>query len=432
MSDRKASDKNSVVIAGRINSPGDLALFRELRELANAAGYIIVGEIIQKRKREDPKYNIGRGKISELKKLVEDKKPLKIIFLNNLKPSQAYNLAKELGIEVIDRYELILEIFAKRAGSKESLLQIELAKLKRELSFAKEYINLSKRGELHGFLGGGKYAVDSYYTYISSRITKIEEELDKIRKIKNMRYNKRVEVGLYTVSLAGYTGAGKTTLFNTLTNEKGYIDGKPFATLSTLSRKVKLQGYPVIITDTIGFIDSLPESLLDAFYTTLRETIISDVILLVVDLTDPIPEIRRKLSTSIDTLLSLGINISKVLVVGNKIDKATGEELREKEKLLQNTGLECVLVSATKRIGIHSLVEKVVEMLPDKLREKIIISEDQSRDLLEEILEKCKVISFTGLADRRLLLEIEGRRPIISKIKARSNNPQDALSARAL
>jgi len=432
MSDRKASDKNSVVIAGRINSPGDLALFRELRELANAAGYIIVGEIIQKRKREDPKYNIGRGKISELKKLVEDKKPLKIIFLNNLKPSQAYNLAKELGIEVIDRYELILEIFAKRAGSKESLLQIELAKLKRELSFAKEYINLSKRGELHGFLGGGKYAVDSYYTYISSRITKIEEELDKIRKIKNMRYNKRVEVGLYTVSLAGYTGAGKTTLFNTLTNEKGYIDGKPFATLSTLSRKVKLQGYPVIITDTIGFIDSLPESLLDAFYTTLRETIISDVILLVVDLTDPIPEIRRKLSTSIDTLLSLGINISKVLVVGNKIDKVTGEELREKEKLLQNTGLEYVLVSATKRIGIPSLVEKVVEMLPDKLREKIIISEDQSRDLLEEILEKCKVISFTGLADRRLLLEIEGRRPIISKIKARSNNPQDALSARAL
>ena len=432
MSDRKASDKNSVVIAGRINSPGDLALFRELRDLANAAGYIIVGEIIQKRKREDPKYNIGRGKISELKKLVEDKKPLKIIFLNNLKPSQAYNLAKELGIEVIDRYELILEIFAKRAGSKESLLQIELAKLKRELSFAKEYINLSKRGELHGFLGGGKYAVDSYYTYISSRIAKIEEELDKIRKIKNMRYNKRVELGLYTVSLAGYTGAGKTTLFNTLTNEKGYIDGKPFATLSTLSRKVKLQGYPVIITDTIGFIDSLPESLLDAFYTTLRETIISDVILLVVDLTDPIPEIRRKLSTSIDTLLSLGINISKVLVVGNKIDKATGEELREKEKLLQNTGLEYVLVSATKRIGIQSLVEKVVEMLPDKLREKIIISEDQSRDLLEEILEKCKVISFTGLADRRLLLEIEGRRPIISKIKARSNNHQDALSARAL
>jgi len=432
MSDRKASDKNSVVIAGRINSPGDLALFRELRDLANAAGYIIVGEIIQKRKREDPKYNIGRGKISELKKLVEDKKPLKIIFLNNLKPSQAYNLAKELGIEVIDRYELILEIFAKRAGSKESLLQIELAKLKRELSFAKEYINLSKRGELHGFLGGGKYAVDSYYTYISSRIAKIEEELDKIRKIKNMRYNKRVELGLYTVSLAGYTGAGKTTLFNTLTNEKGYIDGKPFATLSTLSRKVKLQGYPVIITDTIGFIDSLPESLLDAFYTTLRETIISDVILLVVDLTDPIPEIRRKLSTSIDTLLSLGINISKVLVVGNKIDKVTGEELREKEKLLQNTGLEYVLVSATKRIGIQSLVEKVVEMLPDKLREKIIISEDQSRDLLEEILEKCKVISFTGLADRRLLLEIEGRRPIISKIKARSNNHQDALSARAL
>lgn len=432
MSDRKASGNNAVIIAGRINSPGDLALFRELRELANAAGYIIVGEIIQKRKHEDPKYNIGRGKISELKKFVEDKKPLKIIFLNNLKPSQAYNLAKELGIEVIDRYELILEIFAKRAGSKESLLQIELAKLKRELSFAKEYINLSKRGELHGFLGGGKYAVDSYYTYISSRIAKIEEELDKIRKIKNMRYNKRVEVGLYTVSLAGYTGAGKTTLFNTLTNEKGYVDGKPFATLSTLSRKVKLQGYPVIITDTIGFIDSLPESLLDAFYTTLRETIISDVILLVVDLTDPIPEIRRKLSTSIDTLLSLGINISKVLVVGNKIDKVTGEELREKEKLLQNTGLEYVLVSATKRIGIPSLVEKVVEMLPDKLREKIIISEDQSRDLLEEILEKCKVISFTGLSGRRLLLEIEGRRPIISKIKASSSNPQDALSARAL
>jgi GTP-binding protein HflX len=420
--ERRDCTKAGVVIAGRLVSTSDAALLKELRELVSAAGYCVVGEVIQRRRFEDSKYNIGRGKIEELRKLVEERKPVKVVFLNDLKPNQSYNIAKELGVEVIDRYELILEIFAKRAGSKESQLQIELAKLRRELSFAREYINLSKRGELHGFLGGGKYAVDSYYTYISSRISRIEEELSRIREAKSMRYGKRVEAGLYTVSLAGYTGAGKTSLFNVLTKETGYVDGKPFATLSTLSRKTKLQGFPVVVTDTIGFIDALPESLLDAFYTTLKETIASDVILLVVDLSDPISEVKRKLSASLEVLLSLGIPLSKVLIVGNKVDKVAGKELDEKSMLLQGLGLEFVLTSAVRRVGIAELAEKIVHKLPDRLRERVVVDAGAPQEILSEIFEKCRVVSVSRLPGGQLALEIEGRRPVVARLKARCMN----------
>ncbi|ABL78110.1 GTPase HflX [Thermofilum pendens] len=412
--------RQAVIVVARLSGKGDLALLDELRKLVEAAGYAVAGELLQKSRYEDPKYNIGRGKVLELKRLVEEKKPLKVVFLNDLKPNQAYNLSKETGVEVIDRYELILEIFAKRAGSRESKLQIELAKLKRELSFAKEYINLAKRGELHGFLGGGKYAVDAYYAYVSMRISKIEEELRKIRKMKEERIARRVEAGLYTVALTGYTGAGKTTLFNVLTGENGYIDGKPFATLSTLSRRTYFHGFPVLVTDTIGFIDDLPDALVDAFYTTLRETLAADVILLVLDVSDTPAEIRRKLTASMEVLLNLGVPPTRILLVGNKIDKVSSAELEERERLLEDSGLRYTLISAARRIGIHELTQAVVEMLPEKVSATLALTREALAEDLRELLDRCRVREVVQGSDGKLLVVVEGRRDIVARLQARA------------
>ncbi len=309
--------RRAVLVQRRL--PGERSLLYELRELVEAAGYSVAGEVEQVR-HEDPKYNLGRGKVLELKSLVRRSGSDTVVFFNELRPSQAYNLRKKLGVEVKDRFEIILEIFAQRAGSREAKLQIELARLKRELSFAKEYISLAKRGELHGFLGGGKYAVDTYYTYVSRRIARIERELRRIRRQKNLRWKRRVSAGLYSVSLTGYTGAGKTTLFKALTGREGYVDGKPFATLSTLSKRIEIEGLPILVSDTIGFIDSLPDALFDAFYTTLGENTLADLIVLVIDVSEPESEVRRKLLASLSTLLNLAIPRGRILIAANKID----------------------------------------------------------------------------------------------------------------
>ncbi len=390
------------------------SMLYELRELAESAGYQVVAEIEQLRP-PDPKYNIGRGKVEELKNLVYRLGVDKVIFFNDLKPSHAYNLRKKLGVDVIDRFELILEIFARRAGSREAKLQIELARLKRELSFAREYINLTKRGELHGFLGGGKYAVDAYYLYVNSRITKIERELEKIRRQKNSRWKKRVKAGLYTVALTGYTGAGKTTLFNKLTGQNMYIDGKPFATLSTVSRRIKIFGLPVLLSDTIGFIDSIPETLFDAFYTTLGETSLADLLLLVIDISEPLEEIRRKLLASISTLYSLTIPKTKILLVANKIDAVSSMELEERRDMLMKFTSNYVEISALYEKGLEKLKRKIYEMLPERTRGQIYVNTSTGRRIIKELEKKFKIVKVVPVNEDLLLLEIEGRRELVER-----------------
>ena len=407
--------RRAIIVQRRL--PGERSLLYELRELAEAAGYIVAGELEQVR-HEDAKYNIGRGKVLELKALVKAAHADTVVFFNELKPSQAYNLRKKLGVEVKDRFELILEIFASRAGSREAKLQIELARLKRELSFAKEYISLAKRGELHGFLGGGKYAVDTYYTYVSRRIARIEKELRFIRRQKNNRWKRRVEAGLYSVSLTGYTGAGKTTLFRALTGKQGYVDGRPFATLSTFSRKIEIEGLPVLISDTIGFIDSLPDTLFDAFYTTLGENTLADLILLVIDVSEDEAEIRRKLLASLSTLFSLAIPRRKIMLVANKIDRIDSETLEARLEMLGRYGMKTVAISAIEGTGVDELKLMLLKMLPGKTREKLILPYSQSY-LIKEIGEKCRIISLRD-TDLGIALEVEGREEVIARFRGRT------------
>jgi len=325
-----------------------------LESLAESAGYTVVGKIEQIRK-ADPKYQIGRGKVRELAKLVEETGAEKIIFDNFLKPVQAYNLAKETGVEVIDRFQLILEIFARRASTTEAKLQIELARLKRELTRAKEKVRLAKMGEQPGFMGLGAYEVDVYYETIKRHIHTIQRKLKKIREKRKLHRRRRIELGFSSISLAGYTNAGKSSLFNALTREQVPVDNALFTTLSTTTRLINLYGRKVLLTDTVGFIDRLPITLIEAFHSTLEETIFSDLILLVVDISEPLTDIERKISYSLDTIHKIGASGIPIVTAFNKIDKLSKKEVEHKIESLKELAPNPVPISALYGINLDIL-----------------------------------------------------------------------------
>lgn len=412
-----------VILVERLDEGGS-SLMHELKELATAAGYEVAGVLTQVR-RPDSNYQVGEGKVEELRELVKKTGACKVIFFNDLKPRQAYNLTKRLGVEVIDRFQLILEIFASRAGSKEAKLQIELAKLKRELSFAREWLRLAKLGELHGFLGGGEYAIDAYYKHVRRRIAKIEEELSKLRFFKESRWMKRSwEGGLYYVALTGYTGAGKTTLFRALTGYQGYVDGRPFATLNTKMSRTSIEGRPVVISDTVGFIDSLPPQLLDAFYTTLGEVALADIVVMVFDVSEDLKEIKRKFSAAYATLRALGVSPSKIIAVANKVDLLNGENLEAKLSPARSLGFEPIPVSALKGEGIEQLKKAILERLPGYAVVKVEIDGINKIGVLQK-LRRGAFVKEVNIENGRLDAVVEGRKEWIESILRKEFSESD-------
>ncbi|MEM2474761.1 MAG: GTPase HflX [Thermofilaceae archaeon] len=393
------------------------SLLYELKDLAEAAGYVVVDVVSQVRD-PDPKYNIGAGKVAMLAELVRSKGAKKVIFFNELKPHQAYNLMKELKVDVIDRFDLILEVFSKRAGSKEAKLQIELAKLSRELSFAREWLRLAKIGELHGFMGGGEYAIDTYYKHVRRRIANIKDELAKLRARKAERWRRRsIDSGLYYLALTGYTGAGKTTLFTALTGQAAYVDGKPFATLSTKMGRAIIEGRPVIVSDTVGFIDCLPPQLLDAFYTTLGEVVLADLVLLVYDASEELGEIERKLTAGLTTLQSLGVDRNRILAVANKVDLISEDELRGALEIAGRLGLEPIAISARTGFGLDALKRSILDKLPNYAVAEIELPTADDLSKLSKQIYIRQIIEDNG----RIKAIVEGReewlRAFISRLE---------------
>jgi len=334
----------------------------ELRSLAESAGYTIVGKMEQIRER-DPSFQIGSGKAKELAEMVEASKAEKVIFDNELKPLQAYNLAKETRVEVIDRFQLILEIFARRASSTEAKLQIELAKQRYELPRAKEKVKLAKLGEQPGFMGLGAYQVDLYYQTIRRQIHHLRARLKSVGRKRSLHRARRLELGFSTVSLAGYTNAGKSSLFNLLAQESVPVGVGLFTTLSTATRAVSLSNKKVLLTDTVGFIDRLPLTLIEAFHSTLEETIFSDLILLVVDLSEPLEDIERKLTVCLDTIQTIGATGVPIVAALNKIDVLEEGELQEKISSLKGLAPNPVPVSALNGMNIDLLRQEMMRFL---------------------------------------------------------------------
>jgi GTP-binding protein HflX len=330
----------------------------ELRSLAEAAGYEVVGSLEQVT-RPRSRFHIGSGKAEELAEMAKNLGAERIIFGNELKVIQVYNLAKAVGVEVIDRLQLILEIFQKRASTEEANLQIELARWRYELAHAREKVRLARLGEQPGFHGLGKYEVDVYHESVKRQVHNIEEKLQSIRKTRELHRNGRRKLGFQSASLAGYTNSGKSTLFNALAKENVPVDTKLFTTLSTTTRAVNVYGEKILLTDTVGFIDNLPLTLVEAFYSTLEETILSDLILLIVDVSEPQEEIDRKISCCFDTIREIGASGVPIITVLNKIDLISAETLNKVMENLKVHLPEFVPISALHGTNLDLLIKEM-------------------------------------------------------------------------
>lgn len=309
-----------------------------------------------------------------------------------MKTIQIYNLAKLTGVEVADRFQLILEIFAQRASTSEAKLQIQLARLRYELPHAKEKVRLAKLSEQPGFRGLGRYEVDLYYETIQRQITRIRNKLRSIRGERRLHRAHRLELGFPLISLAGYTNAGKSSMFNALAEETVPVDHGLFTTLSTTTRTVDLLRKRVLLTDTVGFIDRLPMTLIEAFHSTLEETIFSGLLLLIIDISEPPEEIERKLSCCLDTIQKIGAAGIPIVTALNKIDLLSNSEMQHKVELLKDTAPNPVPISALYKTNIPLLKQEMTNHLKNYVQASLSLPvTDESMSFLSWLYSRADV-----------------------------------------
>ena len=352
--------------------PRTSSRMNEVNDIAKAADYNVVGQVVQHREAIDSSYCIGEGKLDEVKDIIEKDAIEVVIFTRQLSAGQIFRIKKKLGdrIRVLDRNLLILEIFEKRSATKEAMLQIALARLRYTFSWGRESVRM--RGiasEQMGRGGPGQYPYEAYESISRKRISKIESQLRDIRLKKAHLREHRGKAGFRIVALTGYTQSGKTTLFNRLTSESKEIGMGPFTTLSTFARKISrsLERESVssfIIIDSIGFIEDLNPLLLNAFHTTLSELANSDLILLFVDGSDEIEKVKRKMSAS-RKIMDKEVSGVPVLLCMNKVDIATREHL---DKVLEETRKifnteEILEISSKTGVNVPDLLCKIAERL---------------------------------------------------------------------
>jgi GTP-binding protein HflX len=391
----------------------DIRKLMELQDLAISANYKVVGDVTQTR-RPDRKYQIGRGKVEELALVREELGADKIIFSNQLSATQIYNISETCKCEVIDKFQLILEIFARRATTKRAKLQVELAKLQYELPKAKAIVSLLKKEERPGFMGLGSYE-DSHEQSIRSRINRIQKELASVQKDNESLRIKRHEHGFSIVALAGYTSAGKSTLFNALVDEDVHVSDMLFTTLLPITRALNIHGRRVLLTDTVGFIEDLPHWMIDAFRSTLNEIFLADVILLVVDASESPDLTGQKLVTSYDTLWEQ-IKGVPIITVLNKIDMITEDELKEQ---LENVGYLApnpVAVSAKDGLGFDELKMEIYRQLPKWKRDTVSLPMSEYGMSIVSWLFDEGIVYNINYRDR-IVVDFEARDEIILKAR---------------
>jgi len=335
-------------------------VIEEARALAEAAGYETVSTLSQKYLSRS-KFGIGSGKAEEAAQVVRENNLEAMIFDARLNPSQTYNLAKLCKVEVKDREKVILEIFAMRASTSEAKLQVQLAELNYELPRAKDKVRMAKRGEQPGFFGLGKYEVDVYVRMMKARMATLRRKVEDVRNRRVIFRQHRERMGIPTMAITGYTGSGKTTLFNRLSGESKDVDAGVFTTLSPTTRGVSVGPRRLLISDTVGFISRLPPYMIEAFKSTLEEVSYSNLVLLLVDASQPDEKLARNFESCVWTLSELGVPESRTLTVLNKMDLLSPEQLGEK---VWKLGLKNpIAISAKSGEGVDSLMEEIAGRL---------------------------------------------------------------------
>lgn len=343
-------------------------LLQELALLTETAGADVVGRVIQERRHIDPAYYIGRGKAEFVSKLTEEREAGLVIFDDDLSPAQVKNLERIIGVKIVDRSGLILDIFARRARTKEAKTQVELAQLRYLLPrLTRQWTHLSRQQGGIGTRGPGETQLEVDRRRIRERIAKLSRTLRKIDVGRRVRRTGRK--GFIRVALVGYTNSGKSTLLNTLTKAEVFTEDLLFATLDATTRLAYLEnGQKVLLTDTVGFLRKLPHHLVASFKGTLEEAVEADLLLHIVDVSHP--NFEDQMVAVREVLDELDILEKPCLLVYNKIDLLNGSALLDRLKgdhpdsvaisALKGDGLETLkteINAYAKRVGIYALIK---------------------------------------------------------------------------
>jgi GTPase len=331
----------------------------ELAGLVKTLGMETVESLVVKHRENHSRLLIGTGKAQEIADRAQDVGADLVVFDDDLSPSQQRNWEADTGLTVIDRQEVILEIFSERAFTREAVLQVALARMQYSLPrLVRSYASLSRqRGGARGNRGGGEMQLEVDRRVILDKIDKLKDELEVVRKHRDRTRQRREKSSIPTVSIVGYTNAGKSTLLNVLTDAGVLQENKLFATLDPTTRRAALgNGVEVLLTDTVGFIQKLPHHLVDAFRSTLEEAVQADFLVHLVDASHPDWDTHR--TTTLSVLGSLGSGDKPQVLVFNKVDALPDDVLR---RGLEIQYPEAVFVSLHKGTGLEALKQRLVE-----------------------------------------------------------------------
>lgn len=388
----------------------DYETLDELEELLTTAGGICVGKVLQRRDTPDSSTFIGEGKVQEVLQLALDNEADLIIFDNDIFPSQIKNLEKLFSMPVLDRTALILDIFSQRAHTSEGRLQVELAQYRYILTKLSGIgKSLSRLGGGIGTRGPGETKLETDRRHIRSHIGKLEQEFEKIRKVRGVQREQRIKSEISTAAIVGYTNAGKSTLLNALTGSEIAANNRLFDTLDPTARKLKVDdNFSVVFTDTVGFIRKLPHKLVEAFKATLEELEYADVILHVIDISNPLWEVQAMV---VEKLMSdLGVSETPCIRVYNKADVAEETPyLREGD----------VLISAKDGRNLDLLVasiRKIVTEEKEHIRVEIPYHLASTLDLL---YKESQVVKIDYL-DEHISAEIYAQKSLLNKLEGMS------------
>ena len=384
----------------------------ELSELVDTAGGEVAAVVLQQRQTPDPRSFIGEGKVAELKELITNSECDLAVFDNELSPSQHRVLSEELGVKVLDRSGLILDIFAQRARTREGQLQVELAQyeylLPRLTGMWTHLVRQTASGGSSpiGTRGPGETQLETDRRHIRRKIQKLEEELAAVRKVRSTQRRRREKNDMPVIALVGYTNAGKSTLLNCLTGSDIPANDRLFDTLDTTTRRLRLdETQEVLLSDTVGFIRKLPTHLIEAFKATLEELSYADVLLHVIDISNPEWEAQARV---VDGLISqLGASETPCLRVFNKCDAYIG---------ILPHGDDIVCISARSGEGADALVSKLLEML-DRGKKQVKLEIPYSDAGIVDLLKREAAVLSMEYTDTGITAEAIVTPDVLGRVK---------------
>src|SRR6267143_536748 len=374
----------------------------EICALLASAGHHVIETILQRRDRPDPRTFVGRGKLDELRERVEAVGVKVVVFNGELRPTMHHLLERELRVECYDRLRVLLELFAQRAWTRDGKLQVELALLQYEVPLLREWIHEADIGERPGFMAGGEQRVDAYYETVKRRIKKIRDELERIRREREVRRTLRKDRGYHLVALAGYANAGKTSLLNALTDEHLLVDDRMFSTLATTTRSLAGTRKRILLTDTIGFVDGVPFWMVEAFHATLEEILQADLVLLLVDGTDSESEMQRKVRLAARTLFPK-VPADSILPVLTKIDQVAEDRIEDRRKVLADSEFHRspLAISVQDGRGLAALRETIQARFAYPIETHLVLAVDaETPGKMHWLYEHTDVVTAVHHADR--------------------------------